>query len=275
MKTLYISDLDGTLLRSDETISEYTNNMLNKLTDEGLLFSYATARSLVTAKKVTPKLNAKIPLIIYNGSFVVDNVTEEILISNYFGEDVKDVIDELLKNDIQPIVYAYIDGVEKFSFVPDKCTRGMKHFINSRAGDRRTNAVKDDAELYKGNIFYITCIDEPEKLAPFYEKYKDKYYCVYQQDIYSKEQWLEFLPKGASKANAIKQLKEYLGCDKVIVFGDGKNDINMFEMADECYAVENAVDELKEIATGVIGCNNEDGVVKWLEKNYQRSENAE
>ena len=53
MKTLYVSDLDGTLLRSDETISEYTAQTINRLTTDGMLFSYATARSYHTAKKVT------------------------------------------------------------------------------------------------------------------------------------------------------------------------------------------------------------------------------
>ena len=75
------------------------------------------------------------------------------------------------------------------------------------------------------------------------------------------------MPKNASKANAIKQLKEQLGCDRLVVFGDGKNDIDMFELADEAYAVANAVDELKEAATAVIGNNNEDGVARWLEEN--------
>lgn len=50
MHTLYVSDLDGTLLRSDETISEYTSNIINSLIDRGMIFSYATARSLITAK---------------------------------------------------------------------------------------------------------------------------------------------------------------------------------------------------------------------------------
>lgn len=37
MKTLYVSDLDGTLLRSDETTSEYTNSVINNLTDRGMI----------------------------------------------------------------------------------------------------------------------------------------------------------------------------------------------------------------------------------------------
>lgn len=269
MKTLYVSDLDGTLLRSDETTSEYTNQVINQLTENGMLFSYATARSFVTSKKVTKGLNAKIPLIVYNGAFVVDNKTEEVLLSNYFGEEVKALLGELLREEIYPIVYSYIEGVEKFSFLPKKCTRGMNSFLKSREGDKRTNPVTESAELFLGNIFYLTCIDEAEKLKPFYEKYKEQYHCVYQKDIYTKEQWLEIMPLRVSKAAAIRQLKEYLHCDRVVAFGDGKNDIDMFEIADECYAVENAVEELKEMATGVIGNHDEDGVVKWLEEHWE------
>ncbi len=70
----------------------------------------------------------------------------------------------------------------------------------------------------------------------------------------------------ATKANAVKQLREMLKCDRVIVFGDGKNDIDLFEAADEGYAVSNAHEELKQIATGIIRSNNEDGVAKWLEE---------
>ena len=55
MSTLYVSDLDGTLLRSNESTSEYTNHVINSLVDKGMIFSYATARSLITAKKVNIK----------------------------------------------------------------------------------------------------------------------------------------------------------------------------------------------------------------------------
>ena len=266
MKTLYVSDLDGTLLRSDETISEYTAQTINRLTNEGMLFSYATARSYHTAKKVTQGMEAKIPLIVYNGAFILDNVTGEVMCSNFFGEEAKGILDDFIENDLYPIVYAYIDNTEKFSFIPDKCSKAQAEFLASRKGDARTNAVFQKEQLYAGNIFYFTCIDEKEKLEPLYERYKDTCHCVFQKDIYSGEQWLEIMPLAASKSNAIRQLKEYLNCDKVVVFGDAINDLDMFQMADECYAVANAAPELKAIATQVIGGNNEDGVVKWLEE---------
>lgn len=271
MKTLYVSDLDGTLLGSGERTSEYTNRVINDLTKQGMIFSYATARSLVTAKKVTEGLSAQIPLIVYNGAFIIDNATEEILAAEYFDNGIDNLLDELFNRGIYPIVYAYIEKTEKFSFIPEKCTRGMSSFLDSRRGDVRTNIVSAPKELKKGDIFYLTCIDEPGKLKPLYERYRDTYHCVYQKDIYTKEQWLEIMPKAASKANAVARLKELSGCGRVIAFGDGKNDIDMFEAADECYAVKNAHEELKRKATAVIGSNDEDGVARWLAQNFPRA----
>lgn len=268
MGILYVSDLDGTLLGSNERTSEYTNNVINSLTERGMVFSYATARSLITAKKVTSGIIAKIPLIVYNGAFVVDNLTEDILIANYFDDGVDSMLDDLFANKVYPIVYAYIDGKEKFSFVPELCSNGMNKFLDSRKGDVRTNAVSSINDLKSGSVFYITCIDEPQKLGPLYEKYKDSYHCVYQTEIYTKEQWLEIMPLNASKAKAVKQLQSLLDCEKLVVFGDGKNDIDMFELADESYAVQNAHEDLKRIATSIISSNDEDGVAKWLDEHF-------
>lgn len=266
MKTLYVSDLDGTLLRSNETISQYTAHTINSLTEQGMLFSYATARSLVTARKVTAGLHAHIPVVVYNGAFVMDHLSGEILLSNYFDDTVGEVFADLFCSHVYPIVYACLDGVEKFSFIEEKCTPGMRLFLESRKGDVRANPVSAIEELTQGSRFYITCIDSPETLEPLYEKYRNTFHCVYQEDIYTRTKWLEIMPAAASKSNAISRLQKYLGCDRLVVFGDGRNDLDMFDLADECYAVENADPELKENATAVIESNNEDGVAKWLEK---------
>ena len=51
------------------------------------------------------------------------------------------------------------------------------------------------------------------------------------------------------------------------------NDIPMFRISDECYAVENACDELKELATGIIGKNDNDSVALWLAEHVRGYEN--
>ncbi|MCM1315631.1 MAG: HAD family hydrolase [Muribaculaceae bacterium] len=59
-----------------------------------------------------------------------------------------------------------------------------------------------------------------------------------------------------------------MNCERLVVFGDSKNDIDMFLLADEGYAVQNANDDLKKYATAIITSNDNDGVAKWLEHNY-------
>lgn len=71
-------------------------------------------------------------------------------------------------------------GWKNCSFVRKMCTEGMNRFLESRKGDVRTRG-KSLSELKEGNIFYITCIDTPKKLMPLYDKYKEKYHCVYRR----------------------------------------------------------------------------------------------
>lgn len=287
MKTLYVSDLDGTLLRSSERTSDFTNRTINELVEQGVLFSYATARSYLTAHKVTQGLHARIPVIIYNGAFIRDHVSGEILLSSYFEDGAETLLKELLDADVYPLVYATFsedsrvfaeDGQsgrnhrgedgrgqeEKFSYIPQRATEGMRRFLDTRKGDERERAVSTVEELMDGDIFYFTCIDEREKLAAICERYRERYHCVLSQEIYTKDWFLEIMPLATSKARAVMRLKEYLGCDRVVAFGDQNNDIDMFEVADEAYAVENAVEELKAVATGVIASNDDDGVAHFL-----------
>ena len=271
-KTLYISDLDGTLLQNNQRVSEESCRILNSLSKRGSLFTYATARSLITAKKVTTGLEVKTPVIVNNGVFIVDSQSGEKLVKNIFSSgQAEDIFRTLTKFGILPLVYSIIGGEEKFSYIPEKMTRGMADFLDTRRGDPRHRPLSDESGMLDGEIFYFACMDEAGSMSEAHEELKNRYYCVYSKDIYSGDQWLEILPKAATKANAVLQLKEYCGCEKLVVFGDGINDISMFKAADECYAVENAAPELKEIADGIIGENNDDSVAKFILKHFLKN----
>ena len=179
------------------------------------------------------------------------------------------LLDDMISQGVYPIVISMQNGRERMSYIPSKCSAETMRFINSRPGDPRFNPVETCEELHNGKIFYFMCMDKKEKLLPFYEKYREQYQCIYQIDMYFNDPWLDILPKGTSKANAIKQVAEYYQCDRIVAFGDGMNDVEMFQLADEAYAVENAVPELKALATDIIDCNDNDGVANWLKTNYK------
>ncbi|MBR7100780.1 MAG: HAD family phosphatase [Clostridia bacterium] len=271
-KILYITDLDGTLLNTSIEISDYTAEAVNSLIDKGMIFSYATARSRYTSSKLTKNIKITDPVVIYNGTFLYDPLKEKRILSNAFSpSDAQKILDRLLKNGTYPMVHAFYGDAEKYLFDEKNMSKGMADFQSKRERDERRTPV-DVYEIDSYEVFYFTCIDDSEKLYPLFLEFKDEFQCLYTKDIYSGDYWLEILPNRATKASAIKELKKILECDKVICFGDGTNDIAMFKEADEAYAVSNAHPELKKYATSVIDSNDNDGVAKWLLKNYGRTD---
>lgn len=269
-KILYVTDLDGTLLNRNDRINPESIKIINDLVAQGLMFTYATARSLVSASVVTEGLSTNIPVIAYNGAFIFQAATGEILSKEKFSEaemdEVRCVLDRF---NISPLIYSFIDGVEKVSWIIAKENEGIRRYLDSRKGDKRLHPVERKEELYQGDMFYFTCIGEKEGLWPIYDIFSkdDRYHCTIQQELYRPEFWCEIMPALATKAHAISKLKKIWDCDKIVSFGDAINDIPMFEISDEAYAVENAVEELKALATGIIDSNENDGVAKWLKEN--------
>ena len=94
----------------------------------------------------------------------------------------------------------------------------------------------------------------------------DQYQCLFLRDIYTDDQWLDFLPKGTSKASAIKHLKEYYHCDRVIAFGDGLNDLSMLEKAGIGIVMDNASEEVKKYADYITLSCDDDGVAYGIRK---------
>ncbi len=269
-KILYVSDLDGTLLNRRDRINSKSIEIINEFIEKGMCFTYATARSLVSASAVTKGLSVYIPIIAYNGAFIFHPVTGKVLSQEKFlKEEIEKVIMVLDQYKISPLVYSLIDGEEKVSWVRGRENEGIQRYLDLRKGDRRLRCVPNREELYQGEIFYFTCIGEREVLQPIADIFlKDsRYHCTIQQELYRPEFWCEIMPASATKANAVIKLKKLWNCSKVIAFGDAVNDIPMFQISDEAYAVENAAAELKALATGIIGSNEEDGVAEWLKKN--------
>lgn len=274
MKTLFVSDLDGTLLTAKETVSEYSMRLLNKLIDEdGVLFTYATARSLNSAAKAVWGLRQNLPVILYNGAIVMEPWNGNKLYNSHFTGTVRADIRRILHEyDVWPLVYSFLGNKERVSWLRGRETEGMKRYLSRRAGDPRLNPVDSPDELKDDEIFYYTYIDAKERtdvLHAVFEK-DARFRCIYQQETYQSDYWLEIMPAGTSKGAAATVLKERLGAEKLVAFGDALNDRELFRAADEAYAVENADEELKKAATAVIGYSEEDSVSKFIRDNLKK-----
>ena len=271
-KTLYVSDLDETLLRSDERLSAFTVNTVNTLVERGMIFTFATARSLKTALEVTQGLSPRLPVITYNGTFIIESGTQKILHSTGFpAAEVQAILSALRLGELSPMVRTLTHGKDRIFYDPTAVTPAMKRYLDRRIGDDRLTKLSNGEAYPNENVFCFTCMDEKEKLLRVQSALAGmgtfRIHCLH--DVYTDSDWLEIQPTAATKSNAILALKELLGCDRVICFGNGINDVSMFEIADECYAVANAEEPLKAIATAVIDSNDEDGVAKLLAENYR------
>lgn len=267
MKTLYVTDLDGTLMRDDKTISNESVTILNRLLAQGIFLTYATARSLESASKITRDIFFHLPVIIRNGTILADPQSKKEIEVSMFGNELQYIRQALSDTAIPGFATAYFGSKETKLCLTGRTNEGFQDYLKNHSTDKRIRMVDTEDKLYEGQTCYFTFIAPKNELLPLYERVKhiEGITCVFQQDKYRPEYWLELCPGNATKASAIQRVKRICGCQKVIVFGDSSNDISMFQMADEAYATKNAIDELKEIATGIIESNNADGVAKWLE----------
>ena len=265
--TLYVSDLDGTLLSDEGKLKPRTADMLNRFIDGGTLFSYCTARGLATAGEIMSEVRINAPVVLMNGVYIYDPVTGEYPVRNMFGERQCELLRNVVtENGETPMIFEFIDGRERVSFVKDAAN--LKKHLSRRKGDSRRRPLADNSGLFDGEMFYAAFIDPVNKAAletVFTEENGFRTACY--TDTYPPHQlWFEVFPANAGKANAVRRLKELTGADEIVCFGDNANDLPMFGASDRCYAVGNAIPEVKAAANGVIGTNEHYGVPEFIEK---------
>ena len=271
---LFVTDLDGTLINNKREIPQKSLEVLNKLIEEGINFTVATARTPATAVEILKNLNLKLPVALMNGVLIYD--TKELKYIDIKGIEKKvsnKVLDIFKKYNKNSLVYGVKDNhlwvyhkefenIYEYNFYKERADKKLKTFVK----------VEDyNGSLSESNIINFVAFDNYEKIKAIAEEIK----CIegitvnYYKDVYEECYFLEAYSSEASKANGIKYLSKYIEYSKVICFGDNLNDIPMFDLSDEAYATANAVEEIKKIATEVIGSCEENGVAEFLEKRFE------
>lgn len=273
-RTLYVSDMDGTLLGEDSRLSPATVAKLNRIIGElGGLFTVATARTPATVVPLMQDVHAKLPFIVIGGSAMWNPVTGSFEhthgIDNQTIEAVADVFDHhgaypfIYRRHGRDMLYTHHYGPlspQEERFVAERQHLPLKRFFLNDPNYRHSD---DEALL----IFSMNRFAVLDAIASDLRHRVPSCSVMVYHDIFDpNEGYLEIFTAGTSKAAAIRQLASELGATRVVVFGDNRNDMAMMQAADYSVAVENAFPEVKAIASEVIGPNTADSVPHWIEQ---------
>ena len=276
-KKLYISDLDGTLLKTEGTLSEYAKNSLNDMLKNGLQFTVASARNASSIKKVLCGVNLTLPVIEINGAFLTDIDSGKHYTSHTIEDSIrKELIEIFLEFKYNPFITSYSENKD-YLFYKTIDNDGVNWYITNKemANEDRLVKVKDYSETLFTDTICFTAMDRKKKLQPLFhyiqKKYRSNLIVSFFENWYSPGwYWLTIHDSKATKHNGILDLVSHTNqtLENVTVFGDQINDLSMFKTANRAVAVESATKELRKHATHIIGSNENDCVVKFIEKDF-------
>ncbi|CAM3154043.1 HAD family hydrolase [Paenibacillus lupini] len=278
MSSYYLTDLDGTLLRSDETMSDDTIEQLKEAIGAGIVFSYSTARSYTSSAKVTSDIPWRYPVVIYNGAMIYDPVEKRVLGGNWLSAELSNrIIEAGRRHQLVPLVFA-LDENDQEKVLHEKLHRiGDLSFYNSRPNDPRFQESKRLDLDAKYRILIMSYIGLYEELEPVKQTLEQLYnglvHIEFIKDAYIRDHYfLEISHPLANKGEGVRLWSQLVGCEvhDVTVFGDNLNDIGMFQVAGTRVAVANAHERIIALADHVIGTSNEDAVAGYITEQRSR-----
>ena len=270
---LVVFDLDGTLLNRASEISDYTSETLKLLSERGIAYTVATGRTLHGARSVLEGHQFELPQAYKNG-VVIWHPEQRRFSSGAMltSKELDNVVRACLGQSLTPFVFTLDDDHKSTVYHPPLRT-AVEHDLIHNLGiedDVRTRAL--DELSSDASITHVNSIGDSDAIKAVLRSVNDEPHLVaYSGIAFEGEQWrwLDVHHSDASKGGAVQLLKELLGLERIIVFGDSDNDLSMFEAADESYAPENANDAIKSAATAVIGHHDDEGIARFLRERFE------
>lgn len=267
--TLYITDLDGTLLDANSCITDETVSVLNPLLDQGLQFTVATARTPATVVPMLSRLHTRLPFIVLNGAATWDSQRGDYSHVNVIPQATVEAICAVYeRHGLHPLIYrrhGHLIHTHHYGTLSPQ----EEKFVEERQGLELKKFIMDDPDYMHSpdEAMLIFSMQDYERLRPIYEEVKATIPCsaVFYHDIFDPTSGLlEIYAPGVSKAEAVKAMQQHTGAKEVIVFGDNRNDIPMMQVATHSVAVANAFPEVKAAAHEVIEANTTNAVPRYI-----------
>jgi len=255
-------DVDETLVDRERRLLPGTVRALAEARRRGARLGLATGRMLVSARPYAEAIEAKAPLILYNGCRIQDPLTGEVLFRRELPLPLARLALEILPGfDIHCNLYV-----------------GNSLYIESVTPRAEASMIKDGVEAEPVGDLLSFLREDPVKLLLIGKgKELDRFREEYTRNlpgstrpelVRSEPTYLEILPAGASKGEALGEVSAITGVPltRIAAFGDSYNDIEMLERAGLGVAMGNSPDDVKARADVVADTNEADGIAKAMEE---------
>lgn len=258
------TDMDGTLLRKDHSISEATRELIQKIIAAGIPFVLVSARPMHGILPISKWLGTTSqPIVSLNGAYI--GLENKIIFESAMEmEIVEDIQAVAAAYDVTLIYYA---GMEWFAEKNNAATAKEQRITEVAVNIAPFDDLRQLWKRRHNRINKIMAIGAAEIVKALEEKLHHMYGPM--MNIYtSKPTYLEMMRRDASKTNAVKLMLARYGVlrEEVIAIGDNFNDKDMIAFAGTGVAMGNAPDEVKAVADWVTDTNQHDGVRKAFEK---------
>ena len=277
-RTLFVSDLDGTLLTSEKGLVAGQSRTLNHLLAEGLQFTVATARSIQAVNVLLKDLNLSLPAITLGGSLVTWPATGEHLVARVIPRPAAERLFTLLSaRGLLPFVASIErhreEGLQDLAFYSCAASDAARWYVEEKQsyGDPRLRWYDTLSEVLDTCILTMTTFVEQETLAELIRNLQQvKDTRISSMPARHFPGWHEVTAShpDADKGAAVESLCHLLGprWDRVVAFGDDVNDLPLFQHADLAIAVANAAPEVLAQADQVIQGNDAGSVIEYLSR---------
>jgi Cof subfamily protein (haloacid dehalogenase superfamily) len=267
-------DMDGTLLRSDHSVSDITKQTIRKLSEKGISVTLVSARPLDAILPTALELGlSESPLITLNGGYIVES--EQPIFQASIDLDTTARLTEQIRPSGATIAY-YLQR-EWFAEVNDSWIEHEQKIMDVKIKIapfpellKEWSARGEGSGSNKGSgPNKMMVMSEPDSIAVIERNLLARYNGSL--NIYpSKPTYLEIMVPAASKSNALRFLMErmHISPEETVAMGDNFNDREMIQFVGLGVAMGNAPDEIKAVADYVTDTNNNDGVQKALEKYF-------
>jgi Cof subfamily protein (haloacid dehalogenase superfamily) len=272
MTFLLVSDLDGTLLTSAKAVGQRTVGVLNRFIAAGGLFSVATARMAYGCDRLLAAVDLDLPGIVMNGAAMYDFRTGTYQdVRPMPAEAVGAAAAEVARAGVGAFVYGVRDGRMRLGYTrADDLAWTQYNSARAQETLSELECVGPDNWQRLGDIIYLAVVGDDAGLARTTGGLDDVAGLVAHpyRNIYTGHDCLEYSSPEAGKEAAVLRLKERIGADRLVVFGDNRNDLGMMRLADHSLAPATSVPEALAIADEVIASNDEDGVGRAIEAHW-------